>query len=73
LVSNLCEDIPPEILQHLFEPFVHRKHKESHGLGLFIAKQLTELNGGTLSFTYEDQVVSVEILLATTQQHLGES
>ncbi|WP_053363506.1 HAMP domain-containing sensor histidine kinase [Bacillus sp. FJAT-27251] len=73
VVTNRCEEIPPGILQHLFEPFVHRQHKQSHGLGLFIAKQVTELNGGTLSFTYENQVVSVEIILATTRQHSGES
>ena len=65
-ISNTCKEIPPVVLQHLFEPFIHRKSKDSHGLGLFIAKQLTELNNGTLTFNYKHQLVTVEIHLVTT-------
>jgi signal transduction histidine kinase len=40
--------IPAEVREHLFEPFMTTRH-EGTGLGLPIARRLTQLNGGTLA------------------------
>ncbi|HEX8702845.1 MAG TPA: ATP-binding protein [Myxococcaceae bacterium] len=53
-VHNHGESIPPEVLPRLFEPFRRgmREGEESQhsglGLGLFIARQITQAHGGTL-------------------------
>ncbi len=37
--------------------------KKSTGLGLFIAKQLIELNGGTITSFYENKMLTIKIML----------
>lgn len=39
-----------EAIKHLFEPF-YTTEKNGSGLGLFVAKELIEMNGGALSFS----------------------
>ncbi|WP_168123810.1 ATP-binding protein [Paenibacillus sp. HB172176] len=54
--------IPQDQLQTIFEPFVqaaaasesgHRDYRDGAGIGLSIAKQLTELHGGSIGVTTE--------------------
>jgi signal transduction histidine kinase len=63
-VHNLGEPIPAEVLPQLFEPFRRGMHEEDSpqhglGLGLFIARQITQAHGGTLEAhsTREDGTV----------------
>lgn len=59
-VENTGETIPPEDLQHLFDRFYRtdkaRTYQENNfGLGLAIAKSLTERNGGVIDVSSEDE------------------
>lgn len=51
-VANAGEPIPPEDLDRLFQPFKRREthaNTEGLGLGLYIAAQIAEAHGGTLT------------------------
>ena len=53
-MRNQSDEIPKEKLEHIFDKFVRldsSRHSETGGagLGLAIAKQITELHGGTIS------------------------
>ena len=51
-VSNFGETIPPEIGEHLFQPFVRgsaRPGQQGLGLGLYIASEIARAHQGTLS------------------------
>ncbi len=50
-VTNAGDPIPPEALEHLFEPFFRntRGHREGLGLGLYIAHEIAKAHGGALS------------------------
>ncbi|MFJ8065686.1 ATP-binding protein [Psychrobacillus sp. NPDC096426] len=50
LLKNACSPIPPTILGHIFEPFVHQKKEGSTGLGLFICANIVERHKGTIRF-----------------------
>jgi signal transduction histidine kinase len=45
--SDSGKGLPPEILSHIFEPFVTTK-LNGMGLGLAICRRLVDLNGGTI-------------------------
>jgi signal transduction histidine kinase len=49
-VSDTGEGIPPEILDHIFEPFVTTK-KTGTGLGLSISYGLIEAHNGRITVT----------------------
>ncbi len=53
-VSNAGKPIPPDVLNHLFEPFYRSgsvNSREGLGLGLYIAAEIAKAHGGTLSVT----------------------
>ena len=58
-IRNQSDEIPKEKLEHIFDKFVRldsSRHSETGGagLGLAIAKQITELHGGSISVTSKD-------------------
>lgn len=58
-IRNQSDEIPKEKLEHIFDKFVRldsSRHSETGGagLGLAIAKQITELHGGKISVTSKD-------------------
>ena len=51
-VANGGKPIPPEVMEHLFQPFFRGavdRGREGLGLGLFIASEIAKAHGGTLS------------------------
>ncbi len=69
--------IPAADLPHVFERFyrVKRQHRSTHsgsGLGLPIAKWITEAHGGTISLTSvvdQGTIVTVQLPLSSAQSH----
>ena len=58
-IRNQSDEIPKEKLEHIFDKFVRldsSRHSETGGagLGLAIAKQITELHGGKIAVTSKD-------------------
>ncbi|MBR6514222.1 MAG: HAMP domain-containing histidine kinase [Clostridia bacterium] len=58
-IRNHSDEIPKEKLEHIFDKFVRldsSRHSETGGagLGLAIAKQITELHGGNIAVTSKD-------------------
>lgn len=49
-VVDQGEGIPPEVANHIFEPFFTTE-KSGSGLGLYIARELTQMNGAKLDLT----------------------
>ena len=71
-VTNSGEDIPPEALPHIFDRFYRvdesRTYKDnSYGLGLAIAKGLTEKNNGNISVTSQNGVTEFSLSLPIQQ------
>ncbi|MFD2442518.1 ATP-binding protein [Bacillus sp. CGMCC 1.16607] len=67
-ITNHCEPIPSNLIEQIFEPFIHRVANEGHGLGLFICKQIIEQYDGAISFHYENEQAMIEISLPRRQQ-----
>lgn len=66
--SNRCTEINQEHLSHLFERFYraeesHSNEREGFGLGLSIAKVITELHNGNISVSLRDGIVIFEVRL----------
>ncbi len=61
-VSNQAAPIPPDRLEHLFEPFVSGR-EGGHGLGLWVTYQIVRQLGGRIDATCEDGEVRFEIWL----------
>ena len=53
-VSNAGDQIPPETLKQLFQPYTRggaQPHEKGLGLGLYIASEIAKAHGGTLTAT----------------------
>lgn len=67
-IKNACSPIPPNILVHIFDPFVHRNKEGSTGLGLFICADIVKRHKGTISFEEKSGQAIVTITLPHWQQ-----
>lgn len=65
MVMNTCEPIVEEDLKKIFEPFyrIHGKATRGTGLGLAITRKIVERHGGTLTATYSEGFLIVEMIL----------
>lgn len=66
--SNRCTEINQEHISHLFARFYraeesHSNEKDGFGLGLSIAKVITELHNGNISVSLRDGIVIFEVHL----------
>jgi len=48
VIADTGSGIPPEMLRHIFEPFVTTKGEKGTGLGLWIVKGIIENHGGRM-------------------------
>jgi sigma-B regulation protein RsbU (phosphoserine phosphatase) len=51
-VTNAGEQIPPTLLDHIFDPYArgaHRPNRQGLGLGLYISNEIAKAHRGTLS------------------------
>ena len=65
---NHGDTIPPEKLEHLFEQFFRLDpsrgtNSGGAGLGLAIAKQITELHGGNITAKSENELIKFTVIL----------
>lgn len=68
-IGNAGNPIPEEALEKLFQPFtrpVDHASKEGLGLGLYIASQIAEAHGGTLSVTSSPKETRFTLRVPTT-------
>lgn len=75
-LSNHGRTIPPEKLEHLFDPFFRLDSSRSSasggaGLGLAIAKELAEKHGGTISAESADETIRFTIRLPLERQKIA--
>lgn len=65
IIQNDSPPIEKAVLEHIFEPFVHTarnaQEKGSSGLGLYICSQIISSHNGTISFTYENGIATLQI------------
>jgi signal transduction histidine kinase len=65
--SDTGKGVPPDILPHIFEPFVSAK-VNGMGLGLAICMRLIDLNGGSIEATNNQKGARFTIYLPTGRQ-----
>jgi signal transduction histidine kinase len=61
-VGNQADPIPPERMEHLFEPFVSGR-EGGHGLGLWVTYQIVRQLGGHIEASCADGEVRFEVWL----------
>jgi signal transduction histidine kinase len=64
--------IPPDILPHIFEPFISTK-QNGMGLGLAICKRLVDLNGGTIEAFNEESGARFTIHLPAADETISQA
>ena len=63
IFSNKTKSLDKTTARKIFDRyFTVENAKKSAGIGLSIAKQLTELNGGTINANFENSILSIEIV-----------
>lgn len=66
--SNLCSDLTPEQMEHLFDRFYraeesHSHQKEGFGLGLSIAQAITQQHKGEISASLQENRITFTVKL----------
>lgn len=73
IVADTGEKIAPELVAHLFEPFVmgdeSRSSKGGSGLGLSIASQIMQMHGWTLSYSEDIPDYSKGFVIECPRSH----
>jgi signal transduction histidine kinase len=63
-ITNQGEDFPPEMLDTLLQPFVKGTTSTGLGLGLYLAKNIAEAHGGTLTLASQaEQEIQTQLAL----------
>ena len=69
-VANSGAPIPPEQLEHLFEPFVSYR-EGGHGLGLWVTYQLVHQMAGRIEVACEEQQVCFTVAVPIGEQEVA--
>ncbi len=70
-IIDFGKNIPPEVIEHLFEPF-YTTSSFGTGLGLYISRELAELNQAKLSYLPFEQGNCFRLCLADAEQKIIE-
>lgn len=72
-IMNTFEELPPEELSWIFDPFHRAKRSRAagSGLGLAIAKKIIERHGGTIGATNTEKGLEIRVLLPRQKSDLG--
>jgi nitrogen-specific signal transduction histidine kinase len=71
-VANEGEPPPPEILSHLFEPFVSGR-EGGHGLGLWVTYQTVKQLNGTIAVECRDGEIRFVVNLPLSREGAAET
>lgn len=66
--TNAGSAIPPDLMDHLFEPFVSG-NEEGHGLGLWITYQIVTQLGGQIAAQSQDGLTQFRVTLPLGERH----
>lgn len=66
--TNAGSAIPPDLMDHLFEPFVSG-NEEGHGLGLWITYQIVTQLGGQIGAESRDGLTQFRVVLPVGESH----
>lgn len=72
-ITNTFEELPPEELSRIFDPFHRAKRSQvsGSGLGLAIAKKIIERHGGTIGATNTEKGLEIWLSLPRQKSDLG--
>lgn len=68
--ENDGRPIPQDVMNHLFEPFIHRNER-GYGLGLWVTYQIVSQLGGQISADCHDGRTRFRVMLPTGERHEG--
>ena len=72
-ITNTFEELPPEDLSRIFDPFHRAKRSQAagSGLGLAIAKKIIERHGGTIGAYNTEKGLEIRLALPKQKSDLG--
>jgi len=63
-VSDTGEGMPPEVVEHIFDPFYSKSHSGGTGLGMLVVRNVVEAHGGSIIINSEvNQGTTVSLYL----------